>query len=83
MSNVPARQLSGRERQCLQLLAAGFRRSAIAAKLGIKPVTVDLHIQNSRRKLGANTVEQAVALALMRSQIVLTEDTQTRSAKVK
>ncbi|MBD8893186.1 helix-turn-helix transcriptional regulator [Roseibium litorale] len=57
------RVLSRREHQCLSLIADGLRIKAIAAELGIKPVTVDLHLANARKKLGAATREQAVALA--------------------
>lgn len=55
--------LSPRERECLGLVADGLRIKAIAAELGIRPVTVELHLANARRKLGAANREQAVALA--------------------
>lgn len=57
-------RLTARERECLLWLTEGLRPSAIAERLGVKRVTVDLHIANARRKLGAATREQAVANAL-------------------
>jgi len=58
--------LSARERECLSLIADGLRVKAIAAELGIQPVTVELHLANARKKLGAATREHAVALAFGR-----------------
>lgn len=56
--------LTPRETECLQRLAQGYRSEAIAYELGVKRVTVDLHISNAKRKLSALTREHAVALAL-------------------
>jgi len=56
--------LTGRELQCLQLLARGLRSEAIAHELGVKRVTIDLHIANAKRKMNASTREHAVALAV-------------------
>jgi DNA-binding CsgD family transcriptional regulator len=61
---APCPALSLRERQCLHHLAHGDRVKTIAAALGIAPVTVDMHIANARRKLGAATREHALALWL-------------------
>ncbi|EAV41041.1 transcriptional regulator, LuxR family protein [Stappia aggregata IAM 12614] len=55
--------LTPRELECLSLIASGLRVKAIAAELGIQPVTVELHLGNARKKLGAATREHAVALA--------------------
>jgi len=57
--------LTVRESQCLSALAFGERTQRIAATLGIAPITVDFHIRNARRKLGAKTREHAVAIALI------------------
>jgi DNA-binding CsgD family transcriptional regulator len=57
-------QLTERELQCLGFLASGHRRDQIAQRLGIKSVTVDLHVRNARLKLGAKTREQAIAKAV-------------------
>ncbi|MEZ5896961.1 MAG: helix-turn-helix transcriptional regulator [Parvularculaceae bacterium] len=57
--------LSKRERECLLWLAKGCRTKEISQKLGIREVTVNLHISNARKKLKAVTREQAVAKAVM------------------
>lgn len=62
LQNHPdAAHLTIREQQSLELLAEGLRIKAIATRLEIAPVTVELHISNARRKLGAATREQAIA----------------------
>lgn len=61
--------LSRREREVLQFLAAGLRPDAIADRLRIARVTVDLHISRARRKLHARTPAEAIATA-MRSGLV-------------
>lgn len=62
--------LSPRERECLLWLSRGFRTSAIAHRLGIAPVTVDLHFKGARRKLNAATREEALAKAILSGAIV-------------
>lgn len=57
-------KLSDRESDCLVWLARGLRNDVIADKLGIKPVTVEMHIANARRKLAAATREQALVIAI-------------------
>jgi DNA-binding CsgD family transcriptional regulator len=56
--------LSVRETECLQWLASGLRTKEIADRMGIKPITVELHLRNARGKLGARTREHALARAL-------------------
>ena len=56
--------ISPRERETLLLLARGFRSDKIAHRMGIKRVTVNLHISNARRKLASTTREQVVAQAV-------------------
>jgi DNA-binding CsgD family transcriptional regulator len=63
--------LSPRERDCLLWLASGLRTREIAARMGLARVTVDLHLRNARRKLGAATLPQAVAKAVLDRQIRL------------
>ncbi len=60
----PAIRLSAREHDCLAYLAAGMKCQQIADALGIKPVTVELHLRRARERLGARTREQALAIAL-------------------
>ena len=57
-------QLSGREKQCLEEIARGRRVQAISERLSIAPVTVELHLRNTRLKLGASTNPEAVAKAI-------------------
>ena len=56
--------LTARERQCLALLAEGKRDKEIARVLVVDPSTARKHVENARRKLGARTRAQAVALML-------------------
>jgi DNA-binding CsgD family transcriptional regulator len=60
----PQLALSSRERDCLGYLAAGLRTKQIADRLGIKAVTVELHLRRARDRLGAATREQALAKAI-------------------
>ncbi len=62
--------LSPREHDCLAFLAAGLRTQQIADRLGIKPVTVELHVRGARTKLNAQTREQAVAKAISRGLLI-------------
>jgi DNA-binding CsgD family transcriptional regulator len=57
------RELSARERQCLQLLATGRISKQIAAALGISESAVKLYLRSARTKLDASTSHQAVAKA--------------------
>ncbi|MBW0367910.1 helix-turn-helix transcriptional regulator [Ensifer adhaerens] len=57
------RKLSGRESQCLRLLAMGRISKQIAADLGISENAVKLYLRSARLKLGAVTSYQAVARA--------------------
>lgn len=64
-----AAPLTSRERDCLQLTAKGMRASQIADRLVIAEVTVGLHLRTARRKLGARTLPEAVAKAMLYQQI--------------
>lgn len=61
--------LSRRETEVLALLAQGLGNDQIAFQLGIRPVTVNLHIMAARRRLGARSREAAVAIAVRRNLI--------------
>ena len=56
--------LSDREREVQLWLSRGLQSAAIAGCMGIAPVTVAKHLHSARRKLGARTREQALAIAV-------------------
>ncbi|AVM73377.1 Bacterial regulatory protein, luxR family [Magnetospirillum gryphiswaldense MSR-1] len=56
--------LTTREKQCLTGLALGLRLQELADKLGISKKTVEKQIASAKKKVGANTREQAVAIAI-------------------
>lgn len=58
-----ASPLTGRERDVLGRFAQGLRPDRIADRLGLSKRTVDMHAANARRKLGARTIAEAVAIA--------------------
>lgn len=53
--------LSARERDCLQYLSLGQRHEAVAQTLGLATITVELHLRRARQKLGARTLNEAIA----------------------
>lgn len=53
--------LSEREREVLQLIAAGLSDAEIARKLFLSPSTVKRHAHNIYSKLGVSSRTQAVA----------------------
>ena len=55
--------LSERELEVLKWLSEGNRNDRIAEKMNIASVTVNFHLKEINRKLGAKTREQSVALA--------------------
>ena len=63
-ARAPDRTLTPRERDCLALVAEGLRAAELAHRLGVSEATVEFHLTNARRKLGARTRDHAVALAL-------------------
>jgi DNA-binding NarL/FixJ family response regulator len=63
--------LSAREREILDLLAAGKTGEEAARDLFLSPETVRTHVRNAMRKLDANTRVHAVALAVRQREISL------------
>jgi DNA-binding NarL/FixJ family response regulator len=61
--------LTERERQILQLLAAGKRNDDIAAELFISPQTVQTHVRNILGKLRVHSKLEAVAFAVKHGAI--------------
>lgn len=56
--------LTPREQEALLWLATGVRSVEIAHRMGIETVTANPDLQGARRKPGARTCEQALAIAL-------------------
>jgi DNA-binding NarL/FixJ family response regulator len=56
--------LTGREREILDFLAGGLSGEEVAVRLALSPQTVQTHVRNLMRKLGARTRVHALALAL-------------------
>jgi DNA-binding NarL/FixJ family response regulator len=59
-------ELSGREREVLQLVAEGLTNRDVAARLFLSADTVNGHLDNIYRKLGVSDRAHAVAVALRR-----------------
>ncbi|OCC23622.1 hypothetical protein MB02_10655 [Croceicoccus estronivorus] len=70
-SQVGAKPLTGRERDCMAYIATGLRTTRIAEKLRLSEVTVEMHLRNARMKLRASTTPQAVARAMIFGDIAL------------
>lgn len=62
-------QLTARQQDVLCLLATGLQTGRIAEKLQITEASVSFHFANARKALGAQTREQALAIALKRGLI--------------
>lgn len=60
----PPPNLSARERDCLAFVAKGLSDSNIAMRLGITPATAHFYVEKAKRKLGAKTRAQAVAILI-------------------
>lgn len=69
------RLLTVREREVLGMVAMGMGSSWIAATLGVAPSTVDNHMRNCLRKLGARNRAHAIVLGLVGGEIWLHLDT--------
>jgi two-component system NarL family response regulator len=69
--NFPRPDLTSREIEVLQLIAAGLRNKEIAYKLDISEATVNAHVKHNLEKLNAADRTQAVTTALRRGIIRL------------
>ena len=70
-AHVVARQLSPRERQCLQMAARGLTSADIGTKLGITERTANFHFSNVISKLGVLNRHEAIARAVSTGMISL------------
>lgn len=61
---IERRPLSARERQTLALGAKGMRATEIAHTLSVSEASIRLYQKNARAKLGARTMQEAIAIAL-------------------
>jgi PAS domain S-box-containing protein len=75
-----APSLSARERQVFELVAAGRTGAEIAAELFLAPATVERHVANALRKLGARNRPHGVALVLRPGGPAADPDAEARSA---
>jgi two-component system NarL family response regulator len=66
-------ELSGRERQVLQLIAKGFKSAEIGAQLNVASSTVDAHRRNIMQKLDLRGIAELTRYA-MRHGFVSTEE---------
>jgi two-component system, NarL family, response regulator len=69
--NLPRPDLTSREIEVLQAIAAGLRNKEIAYQLNISEATVNAHVKHILEKLNATDRTQAVTIALRRGIIRL------------
>ena len=65
--------LTPRERDCLSWAARGMTYQGIAGALDVSPRTVEQHLASARRRLGAQSTAQAIAIATRRHIIIPAE----------
>jgi len=63
--------LTPREKECIELAAAGLSSAETAQRLKVADRTVEFHLRNAMRKLGASSKLRAVVLALQKRLIEL------------
>ncbi|HEY2017550.1 MAG TPA: response regulator transcription factor [Bryobacteraceae bacterium] len=69
--NLPRTDLTAREIEVLQLVAAGLRNKEIAFRIAVSEATVNAHVKHVLQKLHASDRTQAVTTALKRGIIRL------------
>ena len=62
--SAPFQNLTAREKDVLGLLVKGYPNKKIASELGLREVTVKVHLQGVFRKLGVSNRTQAVTTAM-------------------
>jgi DNA-binding CsgD family transcriptional regulator len=68
-TNAGGGVLTRRERQIVEMLARGSTGEQIAQELFLSPETVQKHVHNAKRKVGATTRAHLIALAITRGLI--------------
>jgi len=63
LSVLAGKDLTRREQEVWQLMAAGHNDAEIAERLALNPLTVRVHLSNVLDKLGAASRQEATALA--------------------
>jgi DNA-binding CsgD family transcriptional regulator len=63
--------MSAREREVMELVAAGATTDQMAGRLFISQETVRRHVKNAMTKLDAHTRAQAVAIAVRRGELTV------------
>ena len=63
------KKLSAREKQSMTLLAGGLKVPRIAFELSLSEAAVRLYLRNAKSKLGADTREEAIAIAMAHGMI--------------
>lgn len=63
--------LTVREKECLRWVATGKSSKQIAELMQCTTSTVNFHISNARRKLGAKSRQAAIAMAIQRGQLLI------------
>jgi DNA-binding NarL/FixJ family response regulator len=74
-------QLSPREREIMHLMAEGRTAEAIGDEISVSVETVRTHVRNVIRKLQARNRVHAIAMALERGEIALSQDTDDNSGR--
>lgn len=65
----PLVQLTGRELECMQWIAAGKSEKQVAGLLGISQPTVHFHIEQAKKKLKIRNRTEAIALLVLNGSI--------------
>jgi LuxR family quorum-sensing system transcriptional regulator CciR len=66
---IAAVSLSERQRDCVLLVARGNSDVAIGRRLGLRPRTINEHVEAAKRRYGVSTRSQLVVQALLRGEI--------------
>lgn len=64
VSQPPADRLSARERECLDLIAAGFTHAQAARRMDVSKSTVDTYVERIRTKLQVGNKAELTRIAL-------------------